>query len=94
MNFEVAHDTNLVHKIMEKRITVKIEKTKEGYVVSNDLGVAWTYLAKYEVADESTKCGMSSLAVSLLTATVMHQFAAAESAGKNIEFKLSMKTYK
>lgn len=79
---------------MEKRITVRIEKTEEGYVVSNDLGVAWTYLAKYEVGDKTTTCGMASLAVSLLTATFMHQFETAEKDGKNIEFKLSMKTNK
>lgn len=78
---------------MEKRVTVKIERTKDGYVVSNDLGMIWTYLAKYKVADQSTMCGMSSIAVSLLTATVMHQFDTADSDGKNIEFKLSMKTY-
>lgn len=77
---------------MKKTVKVRIEKTDLGYAVFNDRGKVWEFFVKHEIADLTTAIGLSTVATSMLTATLAAQFRAADERQKDIQFELTTET--
>lgn len=79
---------------MKQTVKVMIEKTPNGYQVSNDRGMKWNWLVKGTHIDQTAASGLASIATSCLMATLSTQCKVADEEGLDIVFSLSFETFK